>query len=142
MDIQLLNTIKEDFAIFKVGAGGRGRSLPVPWEYDDRLRYFWVHLIARSYHWNREDIERLWPEDAVAYIQEILAHDQYEHEFMHSLSEVAYQYDKASKRSKYKPLQRPAWMILRDPATLKTRIHKVMLPVGLVIQAGQEEVLH
>jgi len=139
-DIGLLNAMESDFAILKIGQGGK--NSPVPWDYDDRLCYFWVHLLARSYHWTREQIEDLWPEEAIAFIQEVLAHDQYEREFAHSLSEVSYHYDKGAKTSKYVPLHRPAWMVLRDPKTLITRMHKHMMPMGVVIYPGQEEVVH
>jgi len=140
VDIEELNKIDAEFAIFKVA--GSANKLPVPWDHDDRARFYWVHLIADAYHWSKEEIENLWPEEAVAFIQEILADEQYEREFEHSLAEVAYSYDKATKKSKYVPLHRPPWMVLRDPKTLITRMHRYLMPVGVVVYPGEEETVH
>ncbi len=136
--IQALNALDINFALFKFADES---GLPVPWEYPERMRYYWVHLIASAYHWHIERIEDLWPEDAIAFLQEIIAQEQYEREFVHSLSEVAYQFDQASKKSRYKPLLRPAWMIARDPKQLITKLPRALMPVGNVV-LPEDEVVH
>jgi hypothetical protein len=136
-----LNSFDIDFALMKF-QDSNDKGLPVPWEYPERLRYFWIHMIASAYHWSREAIEHLWPEDAVAFIQEILAHQHYDREFQHSLSKVSYSYDQATKRSKYQPLQKPAWMIARDPKQLITRMPKALMPIGEVVYPEDEEAIH
>jgi hypothetical protein len=104
-----LNTIpeREKYAILV----GQGKDRTVPWDYPERDEILWIHTLATAYHWSKADIEALWPEEAVAYLQEIRAEEQYSREFAYSLSEVAYPYDKATKKSRYKPLDRPAWMV-------------------------------
>lgn len=113
------------------------------WSYIGRVRYLWLHMLASAYGWTKASIEALWPEDAVALIQEIIAEEQIDREFLHSLSEIAYPYDQATKKSRYEPLKRPAWMVMggqmEKARTRATRIHKVMLPKGKVVYPkGQE----
>lgn len=139
--IEIINRVEIDFALLRF-AGEPEASTPVPWEYEERLRYFWVHLLARSYHWTREEIENLWPEDALAFIQEILVHDQYDREFLHSISEIAYQYQPGTKSSKYVPLRRPLWMVLREEHP-KVKLHRDLMPIGVVVYPeGEEGLIH
>ncbi len=140
-EISLLNKIDLDLAILKT-TDKEGSGLPEPWEYSERIRYYWIHIFASTYNWSREEIENLWPEDAYAFLQEIIADDQQQKEFMHSLSEVAYHYDQATKKSKYKPLARPSWMIMRDPKSVITRLPALLMPVGDVQYPKGQEELH
>ncbi len=135
-EIEALNAVGVDFAVLR-DFGERG-SKPVPWEYSKRTRYLWVHLLASAYHWTREAIENLWPPEAIAFMQEIFAEDQYEREFLHSISEVAYQYDQATKKNKFVPLARPAWMTLREKHPT-TRLIKELIPMGVVVYPEGEE---
>ncbi len=138
IDVSILNRLDFEFAVLKP-LGGKKGDLPEPWEYPQRMRYHWIHLLANRYHWTREEIENIWPDDAYAYLQEIIASDQYEKEFAHSLSDVAYSYDQATKKSKYQPLARPPWMILRDPKQVITRLPRMLMPIGLVEYPEGEE---
>ena len=136
-----LNRIKGDFAIISRQIG---HSKPVPWDYPERTKTVWIHMLADAYHWSKIDIENLDVEDAVALVQEIQVDEQIQREFEHSLSEIAYQYDKASKKSKFVPLHRPPWMVLRKELP-KTRLPKAYLPMGKVITAEglpREEIKH
>ena len=138
-EIAILNNFEIDFAIIKFQSRG---GLPAPWEYPERMRHFWIHFLAYAYKWSKEEIENIWPEEAFAYLQEIMAHEQSEREFAHSLSEIAYQYDSGSKKSRYKPLQRPAWMIARDPKTLIVKLPKELVPVGhIVYPKGHDQMM-
>jgi hypothetical protein len=140
--IVALNALKEGFAIMRTG----GRELTVPWDHPERTRVVWVNILATAYHWSKDDIENLRPEEAIGHIQEIIVNTQEEREFAHSLSQVAYSYDPGSKRTKYVPLHKPPWMVLRDPDSVKTRIPKENVPLGKIIYPGdkedEEETLH
>ncbi len=138
-EIAILNDIEIDFAILKYKTEG---GLPAPWEYPERMRHFWIHILAYAYKWSKEQIENIWPEEAFAYLQEIVAHEQQEREFAHSLSEVAYQYDSGTKKSRYKPLQRPPWMILRDPKSMIVKLPLALVPVGeIVYPKGHDQMM-
>ena len=141
-DISLLNNIEIDFAILKYQTDS---GLPAPWEYPERMRHYWVHVLAFAYKWSKEQIENIWPEEAFAYLQEIIAQDQQDREFEHSLSEVAYQYDSGTKKSRYKPLIRPAWMVLRDPNMMIMKIPAFLIPQGKIVYSKDDpvqEILH
>jgi len=124
---------------------GGEKIKPPPWDYRERLRVVYVHLIASVYGWGQEQILDLWPEEAIAYIQEILVDDQFEREFQHVHSEMSYTFDKATKKSKYMPLERPAWMVLGTVVEqelrrkdLVTKIHRDMLPAGVVLSRTEK----
>jgi hypothetical protein len=127
--IASMNAVRGEFAILK---HSKSSQLSVPWNHPERLKISWIHIIAKAYNWTRENIENLWIEEALGFIQEIEADEQTNREFLHSLSDVAYPYDEASKKSKYTPLQRPLWMVVRDEESVKTRIDRRLLPIGPV----------
>lgn len=118
----------------------------VPWDHAQRLKTVWIHSLASAYNWSKTEIENLVVEEAIGYSQEIHADEQIEREFQHSLSEVAYPYDQASKTQRYKPLTRPLWMVKRDRKELITKLDKRMLPVGKVVHEDStetiEEIVH
>lgn len=137
----VMNKMGGDFAIITRQIG---KTKPVPWDYPERVKTLWVHMLASAYHWSKVEIENLVIEDAIGFIQEIQVDEQMQHEFVHSISEIAYQYDKASKKSKFVPLRRPAWMVLRKELP-KTRLAKVYLPQGMIITlegTPREEIKH
>lgn len=134
----------ERFAILNQ-VGGEDHDKPPAWDYHGRMQYLYVHIIATAYGWDQEQILNLWPEEAIAYIQEIMVDEQFEREFYHAHSEVSYSFDKATKKSKYQPLERPAWMVIgsieeqeRKRKDLITEIRKDMLPAGVVISRGNQ----
>ena len=145
LSIEGVNIIpnKEDYAIIRLAVGKENR---VAWHHPERSAIIWVHMIAKAYGWSRDEIFNLWPEEAIGLVMEILADEQYDREFLHALSEVAYEYNKSTKKSSYKPLQRPAWMIFadRDKKRIMTKLRKEWLPVGNVIFPDDvdEELLH
>ena len=112
------------------------------WDYSGRLWFFYSNIIAAAYGWTVNQIAKLPVEDALAYIQEILTDAFLEKEFTHKLSELAYEYNKNTKKSKYRPLQRPYWMLPDFGKPLKARKHapvpKTLLPVGNVISLQDE----
>lgn len=110
---------------------------PESWEYEGRSWYFWLNIFAESYGWTAEQISKLDLDDAIALYQEIIASDHAKREWEYGLSEVAYEYVPSMKKSKYRPLQKPLWMMPTKTGTRKTpqpkiKILKSMMPVGNV----------
>ena len=118
------------FAILH-GRGGK----PVPWDHPLRQSIIWIHLIASTYGWSRSEIEDLWPEEAIAFVQEIVADLHSDREFSYSLSEIAWNYDKAGKKRHLRPMARPRWMVVGagGAAPARTRLHRSALPQGMVV---------
>lgn len=110
----------------------------LPYEYQGRQWAIWIHKIAWRYGWSRDQILSLWPEEAAAYVQEILVSEYYDLENRRALSEVSYRYDSGTKTSKYIPSPKPNWMIDNEPPK-SIRIHKSMLPVGNVISLRDDD---
>jgi len=96
------------------------------------------HKLASRYGWSRGEIFKLWPEEAAAYIQEIMVSEYHEREDRRALSEISYQYDKATKTSRFIPAPFYNWMV--DPAPpAPVRILAKMLPVGKIIKMEDDE---
>jgi len=103
--------------------------------------------LAKSYGWNVEYIAQLDVDDALALVQEISLEEQFDKEWSYSLSEVAYEYDTASKKSKLRTLPRPSWMNVATQAvkekiesgqtTRQVHIPKSFIPPGIVVVNGQ-----
>lgn len=112
---------------------GTNPTKPEFYGYNGRRWAVWVHKLASRYGWSRDEIFNLWPEEAAAYIQEIMLSEYYEREDQRALSEVSYRYDKATKMSNFIPTPVYSWMIDESlPAAIKTPIW--LLPVGNVIK--------
>lgn len=101
------------------------------WEYKGRSWNYFSHLLADAYGWTLEYIAELDVNEALGHIQEVLTSEHLEHEFYHSLSEVAFAYNKSTKKSDYKPLTRPYWMLPVAKPLRKFRIPKSLLPLGV-----------
>lgn len=80
------------------------------WYYPNRWVVVWIHLVAATYHWTRDQILELDVSEFCAYVQEILVDKQFEREWVYQLSEIAYPYDEGAKAGVFKPLRRPGWM--------------------------------
>lgn len=102
-----------------------------PWDYKGRDLHVWIHTIASTYAWSREEILGLVPEEAVIYIQEIMLDDQFRREWEYSLSGQGMVYNKTTRTSRFRPLPRPRWMVKREPTII--RMPRSLLPVGNVI---------
>ncbi len=122
---------------FMVG-GGTSEKRP-PYDYDGRYWAWWIHKLASRYGWSRDQIFDLWPEEAGAYLQEILVSEIDEAENQRALSEVSYKYDKQTRKSHFIPMPKPAWMISEQAAgkePKKVKIPRGLLPLGNVIDIG------
>lgn len=121
--------------------GMKKNSEPPPWDYPERDWYYWVHAFASAYGWNMGTVADLEVDDAIALMQEIETERQLEREFEYSISEVAYPYDKASKKNRFKPMTRPGWMVV-GTFTMKPKKRKILkawIPVGNVIKVNSDE---
>jgi hypothetical protein len=137
------NQIRIEFPILRKGKKSKKDTQTPPWEYIERDWYFWLHRFAKEYGWDREYIAELDIDDVYGLYQEIQVEDQLEKEFIHSLSEISYEYNKATKNSRYKPLSRPSWMTAVDIAELKQvikrKIPRSMIPPGIVIRVEAKD---
>jgi len=112
------------------------RKEKIAYDYEGRNWAWVIHKLASRYGWSDDHILNLYPERAACYLQEILVSEQLEAEERHSLSELAYQYDRVSKTSRYVPLPRPGWMVdssLPEPV----RIPRSALPYGVQNLKGE-----
>jgi len=114
------------------------KNTKMPWEYEGRTWYYWLHIFSTAYGWSEEQIARLDIDTALGLLQEILIHEQLNREWQWSLTEIAYPYNKDTKKSEFQELPRPDWMQKIVPAPKKMKIRKDLLPQGLVFGVGYE----
>ncbi len=132
-----LNSPTIEFPILRSAS----KEKPQPWEYEGRSWYFWLNLFSRNYGWSEDIIAEMDIDTAIGLFQEISIQEQMEKEWQWSLSDIAYQYDKSTKKSVYKPLARPNWMTPMVPKQLPVvRIKQSHLPMGNVVNVQAEEV--
>lgn len=125
-----LNNPSIDFPILH----GTPEDKKMPWEYEGRSWYFWLNLFASHYGWTADIISELDVDTAIGAYQEIEINNQLEKEWEWGLSEMAYPYNKNTKKSEYHPLQRPEWMRPALPKQLPVvKIRQDFLPQGNII---------
>jgi len=125
-----LNNVRINLPIFSESQERKEKI----YEYKGRFIATWVSRLARMYGWSPEQILNLFPEEAACYIQEAEIQDFNEKEFIYRLSEMAYQYDKGTKTSRYIPLKKPGWMFEeKEKEVEKIRIPAKFIPQGVVI---------
>lgn len=112
-------------------------DIEIPWQYPEREWYVWANVFASSYHWKLEYIAELDIDDAAALFQELVIDDQLKKEWDWGLSERAYVYNQFTKKTEFKPLERPYWMREKIPQPKKIKIRRDMMPVGNIIDLGQ-----
>lgn len=132
IQIYSANLPSHDFAIFR----GKGKDREkIPWDYEGRTWYVWLHLLANNYGYSIEYIADMDIDDAIGLSQESLVEDQMDREKQWVMAEIAYSYDKDTKKTKFHPLTRPDWMadevVAKEVKVLK--IPKSFMPVGNVI---------
>ena len=128
-----VNQPRIKFPIFNSKEKGKKK----PWEYEGRTWYFWLNTLASRYGWSAEQIGELDLDDAIGLYEEIIVDEQHEREWQWNLSERAFVYNKTTKQSNYKSLERPDWMSMYDPSepqpVKKIRIPVKAMPVGNII---------
>lgn len=114
---------------------GGDKQLPAPYDYTGRYWAWLVDRLASRYGWQPGVIFDLWPEEAMSYLQEVIIAGYVEADWNRSLSEVAYEYDPQTKKSYFKPLPRPGWMIPQQPER-KIRVRRAVMPYGTVVNVS------
>lgn len=143
LSIEAENRLHYDFAVVR-GGGTRKKTDDPPWEYRGRDWYWWAHTLSSHYGWSLEYIAQLDIDDATGLLQEIMVEEQLTREWQWSLTELAYPYNEQTKKSTFKPLERPNWMMVvsqdKIPPLPTMKIHKSMIPVGIVVRGKNETV--
>jgi len=129
-----LNNVRINLPIFSESQERKEKV----YEYRGRFIATWISRLARMYGWSSEQILNLFPEEAACYIQESELQEFTEREFLYQLSDIAYQYDKHSKTSRYIPLKRAGWMLEKKEKEEKIKIPKKFIPQGVVIDLGEK----
>lgn len=124
---------------FPILASTKAENKKLPWEYDGRQWYFWLHILASNYGWDEYKIGDTDIDTALGLYQEILLEEQLDKEWTYSLSEIAFPYNSSTKKSEYKPLDRPEWMLPISPKQLPViKMRKEMMPVGNIIDMTEK----
>ena len=141
--IEAENKLTLDFALLRTT---KKKDDIIAWEYTGRTWYWWLHILSSHYSWTSEYVAELDIDDATGLLQEILTEEQLEREWQWSLTEIAYPYNETTKKSNFKPLDRPEWMMMVSPNMLpkipKVRIRKDMLPVGFIVRNPNESLIN
>jgi len=106
------------------------------WDYPGRNHYVWVNMLASNYGWTVDYIEGLDIDTVVALGMEIIVDKQLDKEFVWSTTEVAYAYDKSTKKSKFQPLSRPKFMLPKPKPVKKVLMRAYTVPMGVVEDVG------
>lgn len=104
-----------------------------------------VDTLARHYGWDLERILDLPPEVALAHLQECVLADRRRREWEHYLSEVAWEYDRGSKMSRYRPLPPLPWEALparREYTPVPEWIREKYYPKGVIVDLTDERIAH
>lgn len=78
-------------------------------DYPGRALAYVVDTLARHYGWSLEHILELAPEAALLHVQECILQEHRRKEWEHYLSDVAWEYDRGSGKSRYKELPPLPW---------------------------------
>jgi hypothetical protein len=132
----LVNTIGLRLPMFQISSKDEST---MPWNYDGRTWYGYVHTFSKEFGWSIEYIAELDVDDAFALIQEITVSDQMHREWEWSLSDKSVTRDEATGKYKFVPLTRPHWMQEVPKLPEKTKIPKAFLPVGNVISFRDDQ---
>lgn len=133
MEDQLANLPNKEFPIVHTKIKERH---DVSWDYEGREWYAWLHILSSAYSWKIEYVADLDIDDAIGLVQEIELRDQLEKEWQWGMSEIAYQFNENTKKSEFKPIPRPEWMLpvydVKEPP--KVLIPMSLMPQGLVLK--------
>jgi hypothetical protein len=112
------------------------QNKPDSWEYAGRNKVLWVNLLCRQYGWTVDYVRSLDVDIVFQLAQEILVDKQIEREFLWSMSEIAYPYNKSTKKSEFKELPRPEFMWQQATEPKRFKIPTKLMPMGLVNDVG------
>lgn len=108
---------------------------PVGWHYTGRTWLLWTDIFASEYGWTIAEITALEIDDALGLMQEILVRRQLDREFIWATSEIAYPYNSSTKKSEFKKMPRPTFMLPSPDSIIipKVKIKREHLPIGNVV---------
>lgn len=132
LSISSLNTVHLDLPLLTIKEQIKDQ-FSVPWDYPGRGWYIWLNIFAKEYGWRADYIAEMEVDDAFALLQEIEVDRQLEREWDWQTTELAYPYNKDTKKSEFKPLSRPVWMRPKVGPPKAKRIPKALMPIGNVI---------
>ena len=137
---QFMNRPRVDLPMLKTKEKGDN----IPWDYIGRDWAWWVNLFASKYGWAEDKIAKMDVDEALALYQEMQVDEQLEKEWVYGLSELAYEYVPSTKKSKFRPLPRPDWMLVtkenyKPKEPKKVKIRRDMMPVGKVINLDEKD---
>ena len=112
------------------------KSEDVEWDYPGRNYYVWINLLAGRYGWTVDYIDNQEIDTVLALGMEILIDTQLDREFQWSTTEVAFVYDKSTKKSKFQPLPRPKFMLPKPKPVKKVLMKAHTVPMGVVHDVG------
>jgi hypothetical protein len=121
------NLPTHQFALLRI----KVKNEKLPWEYEGRTWYYWLHMFSSAYGWDENRISTLDIDTAIGLLQEILITEQLDHEWQWGLTELAYPYSETTKKSHFQALPRPEWMKKIIPRV--TKIRKSFMPLGVII---------
>jgi hypothetical protein len=104
------------------------------WEYTGRTWFMWLHQLAKEYNWDVEYIANLDLDYAIALLQETLVDAQLKKEWEWGLSPNCFSFEQSTQKSKFMPLDRPAWMLGVPKPIEKVRFKASEMPIGLVLR--------
>jgi len=139
LDLSIISSGKKD--------DNKPEELPDPWEYDERLWYSWCSILSKNFGWTIEYNAELDVDDAIALIQEVELDSQFRKEWEWSLTEIAYKYEKSTKKSVLQKLPRPSWMKRASKFVAKEiqkptptiRMRPSFVPAGVVLKDDEEQ---
>lgn len=132
LEVEEVNTPTKPFPILRYSSDKDDKG----WTYEGRDWYYWLHVLSSNYSWDIDYIKELDIDDAIGLLQEILIDEQSDREFLWGMSELAYEYNENTKKSKLRPLDRPKWMQAdrkKHKKIKKTKIRRDFMPLGNVV---------
>ena len=111
-----------------------------PTDYPGRQLARIVDMLARHYGWSLSEIMELPPELALAHAQECVLADRRQREWQHYLSDIAWEYDKGSHMSRYKPLSPLPWEmapVRRSYEPVPEWVKEKYYPKGVIIDPAE-----
>lgn len=125
---------------FPILEGNKKEGQQPPWEYKGRAWFFWLNLFSSNYGWTEQVIGDLDIDTALGLYQELVIDEQLDREWWWGLSEIAYPYNASTKKSEYKALERPTWMLPMAPKTLPVvKIRQSLMPVGQAVAQPKKD---
>lgn len=104
-------------------------------KYPSRAYALIVHKIASEYHWSREEIMNLRPEEVMVYIQELMSDAWHMREWEWEMAGFGwYKDDKGIMHRNQYPA--PDWLSVISAEVKKVKMLKSMLPMGTIIDMG------